>query len=300
VQLSSSGKPVRFGSTTGVVVGVPGFAITSGQDVLVQSDGKVLLSTIVAASANDVAARRTGRAVIRLTARGALDPTFNGTGLIVVASPSAATSSASGRFVGFALRPIEVAFDAAQSSLVLVSGGRVREIAATLSGSSTKVVQSQVIADAVDLVARSLTVSARRPVKAGARLTGSLRLGNVGTLPATGNVPVQVYLSTDNVFDSSDVALPALNTRLSLKPGSSRAIAVKFIAPRVGGEFFLIARLNEAGTFGELRIDNGQAVAPTPFSVIAPPPTIASIARMLVPPRPFTFSDTGIIDPVVL
>jgi len=267
VRFSSAGRP---DSAFTKLTSIPGFALASGQKVIVQADGKVLISVSVAATSADARAGRLGTAAVRFTIRGALDTTFSGGGITVTSPPPSAPPGTLS-LVGF--EPLSVAsllreFDRAASSIVSLPGGKVRQFTARTQGPDTLLVQRQLVADAVNLATNNVTVRTNRPYRPNARVAVNVRVDNTGTLATPKTVPVVFFFSADPVLDDADIQLPGLTAQLGLKAGGFRVLKFTVIAPAAQGSYFLIARVNSGnGAFADLTSANDVKAAALPLSV---------------------------------
>ncbi len=300
IRLTAAGKYDKtFGPGTFSIPGVP---LSSGVKVSVQSDGKVLFTSALATSAQ---ASGTGIALVRLTTKGTFDPTFNGVGYFIVkAAPATVSSSAvlvSNGVVTAVSGGAQQLFDDAAASMATIPGGKVREIAATAesSGDST-IVQTQVVADAIDLIAGAVTLSAKKPYKPKTKLSLTLKVSDTGTLPTPATAPVALYFSSNPVLDSADVQEAVAPVKLSLKAGTSKSLSIAFTTPTTAGTYFVIVVLNSgAGAFQNLNAVNDTAVAPAAITVAGITPKVTPAVAPLIDPDPSIwdrlFGDTPIL-----
>jgi hypothetical protein len=96
-------------------------------------------------------------------------------------------------------------------------------------------------------------------------------IANSGNIPVHGRVDVSLYLSTDNVLDSSDPLLATANNRpIALKPGSHELTGFRIAVPpgtAVGG-YFLIAEMTAVGTLVDSNPADNVAVSPRRVAVV--------------------------------
>lgn len=271
LKLSAAGKLDKKFSPPPAPTGYP---LSSGQKVMIQADGKVVVAAAVANSSADALANRFGTAVVRYTATGALDSTFNGNGVTVTQPPSSApnlTSSISG-FVTSDTTSLQKEFDNAVASVVQIEGGKVRQIGASSDTTSSTVTQTQLVADAIDLGVTGITLKATKPFKPKAKLSATVRLSNSGTLITPKTAPISLFLSADPTLDNADTALPAVTGKLAIMPATSKTLKLSFVAPTDAGTYFLIVVVNSgAGSFADLKTSNDTIATPNTFTVAAVP-----------------------------
>jgi hypothetical protein len=94
---------------------------------------------------------------------------------------------------------------------------------------------------------------------------------NSGNVPVQGRVDVSLYLSADNVLDSSDPLLAtAKNRPIALKPGKHSITGFRLAVPpgtAVGG-YFLIAEITPVGTLVDSNPANNVGTSPRRVAVV--------------------------------
>jgi hypothetical protein len=96
-------------------------------------------------------------------------------------------------------------------------------------------------------------VFADAPVlRAGKGITASLSLHNAGNMPARGSMSVQLLASTDATLDDGDVFVGRVPVRVSLKPGATKKVRLRFPSPLLaGGQYTYFARIDADGQIAE-------------------------------------------------
>ena len=113
-------------------------------------------------------------------------------------------------------------------------------------------------------------------VLGGARAAGgTVRVTNSGVLDAKAAVNVTVFASADAAFDeATDTPVVTINgVKVSLKPGKSRALKLKFTQFPAGlpdGDYFLIAQLDSGKAVAELKESDNVAPTAAAINVAAP------------------------------
>ena len=105
-----------------------------------------------------------------------------------------------------------------------------------------------------------------------------VRITNAGGMVGSGRVGIELYLSTDQVVDASDVTLQSVSTRLRLVPGASKSLVLPFRFPSLSpagqsvppGVYYLIAQITPQSGSASSSPPN-VAVSMTPVSVAASP-----------------------------
>lgn len=274
VALASNGKLSKsFNKSGEAEVAAPGFALASGQRLLVQPDGKLLMSAALATDAASGATGVAGAGLIRLTPKGALDTGLAGSGLTVVRAPVALTADdITVTEPDLAARLLEPA-----EGIALVDGGRVREVGALPAGADTTLVEMQTIVDGLDLVASAASVSTRKPYKFGARVAITLTVTNAGTVASPATVPVQVFESADSTLAADALPTGAVTVKAGLKPGMTKKIKVVVTAPAMEGTYYLFASVNSGdNAASEITTGNNAVGAPDPIVVTASGKAVAA------------------------
>jgi len=96
-------------------------------------------------------------------------------------------------------------------------------------------------APVVDLSAKALRSSLA--VEPGHRRSTEVRITNTGNFTASGTFMLNLYSSTDQTLDATDPLIAALAKHIMLKPGRSKLVKIRFLAPSslAAGSYYLIA-----------------------------------------------------------
>lgn len=274
IKLTAAGKLDK--SLKQNLYAVPGFPINIGTKVVFQPlDNKVLFSIAIARNADQSAAKLFGTALVRLTAKLALDPTLGG--ISVLTPPPPLPPVTTGLTITTAdLNPATVqdAFDAATSTFIVVPGGRIRALAAQDTGADTVVTQDQRRTDAFELALSKLVFKTTKAVKSNAKLSASVAVNNSGSLASPAGIPISVYLLTTASISSTDVPLVNMTIKAAIKPGALSTVKIPVTAPAGEGRYFLFITINNALTnpsnpTNELSISNDLIAAPPPALLVS-------------------------------
>jgi uncharacterized delta-60 repeat protein len=263
--LPSGALDSSFGTHGSTTLSVPGYRQNTARALFINPRGKILIDSLVATDVSDVFNDRSGLAILRLNANGKIDRTFGNRGANVLYSPpiknaSAAPSSLrsllssnssgltdsflpSGTLVESA--PEALAADTAtdfqrtgQAIAAFVPNGDILAIAASTSSTDTLVMVAAIIPDGPDLSASISTISGR--LVAGEPLTASVKVANLGSLPARGPVTVVVFEAA-----SPSTLLGQISQTISLANGLLTTLRVPFFfAPSTpAGTYTLLAKV---------------------------------------------------------
>jgi len=127
------------------------------------------------------------------------------------------------------------------------NGSYTLAAAVTATGTGTAATDA-VAPDSVTLAAPVVDLSDKAlrstiVVDPGHRRSLSLRITNTGNYIASGVLSLNLYSSTDTTLDASDPLLTALTKKISLQPGRSMILTLRFLAPAslAAGSYKLIA-----------------------------------------------------------
>jgi hypothetical protein len=93
----------------------------------------------------------------------------------------------------------------------------------------------------------------------------TLQIQNLGTLPATGPIAIDLLASTDNILDNADLSLAAgVPVVAHAQPGRSQNAKVKLsLASLPAGTYYLIAKLNSTNAITESDTSNNTVISAT-------------------------------------
>lgn len=92
------------------------------------------------------------------------------------------------------------------------------------------------------------SISTPTAVHAGKPTTAPLTIQNVGNVPASGPLDIDLFASTGTIIDTSAVPLGTVTTVLKLKPSSSKTTRLRLSLPTLAvAQYHLIARLRWMG-----------------------------------------------------
>lgn len=134
-----------------------------------------------------------------------------------------------------------------------------------------------VVLPASTVIGTSVTSSGMTNVVGGQKAKTSFRvtLSNIGTTRFSGRVPVRLYLSTDNILDTSDVALGSTSKKVKLNP--SRTAAVKLNVSRfptmTDGNYNVLAQVEDPAGGGVVARSSTPVHVATPFIDLTPTPS---------------------------
>jgi hypothetical protein len=95
-----------------------------------------------------------------------------------------------------------------------------------------------------------------------------LLIKNLGTLPATGSILVDLYASTDNLLDSSDVPLQtSVPVTIHINPAKSQPVRFKIASLPVGTSY-LIAKIITSASIAESDLTNNTVSTVTAIHII--------------------------------
>jgi uncharacterized delta-60 repeat protein len=242
----------------------PGATVSTVTGIVVQAEGRVLISLSTANSAASFQAGRFGVTLVRLDAKGNADPFFNrGQPLIVSAIPAEPSAA----------QPVGASFDdfaqSKQGQATAVEGGAVRSIATrpTLGGTELRV--AGIVPDGIDLA--STLVASRLPatVAPGFRTSAQLSISNAGSLGSAG--AFSITLVARPVGGGNEVVLRTVSQRRAIKAGATARINLPVALAKTftPGEYTLLARVEP--TFAELSRANNNATRAPGFTVAVPP-----------------------------
>lgn len=257
-RFNADGSPdLGFGGGTGFVetyLGNPNDPAANlfSNQIVLTTGGKFLVAGRVARpDSTDLS----GSVVARYNANGSLDGTFNRNGLLVLFPEGEIRPQSTPAGMNF-----ENAAQGAGTLVAEVPGGGIYLIATR----GEQIAAARLIADGPDLITRVDRVRAGTFL-GGTKATASVLMSNQGTLPFAGTVPVQLFLSRDNVLSAEDVPVITASSRVSLKPGQTRAQTVRYVYPRgeaVEGQFFVLANANESRAVSEGNFVNNASASP--------------------------------------
>lgn len=96
----------------------------------------------------------------------------------------------------------------------------------------------------------------------------AIAMQNLGTLPAAGPIVVDLFASTDNVFDNADRSLATgVPVTAHTQPGRTQNVKVKLsLASLPAGTYYLIAKLNSTNAITESDTGNNVVISATTIS----------------------------------
>lgn len=115
----------------------------------------------------------------------------------------------------------------------------------------------------VDLSAALLTAPPAQ-ITGGLKGKTAVKVLNDGDQISTGDVKVDLFLSTDSTLDDADPMVTTLTKRLSLKPGKSKALKLSYLFPSVAdGSYYMLARAERTDSPTEIDATNNIAASAT-------------------------------------
>lgn len=270
---SSQGLVLRIASTGAIdkgfgkgVIAIPisGANLATVNSIVIQAEGRVLISLTTANSASSFQAGRFGVTVVRRDAKGVVDPFFNGgQPLTLSAIPVEPTAA----------QPVVGAFEdfatTRQGQANSIESGAVRTIATRpATGGGTEVRISGIVADAVDLSAVLTVKKLPNQIAPGFKGTTVLLLSNTGSLTSKGAFSVKLIARP--VGGGADVELKGLNNSKSLKPGTTLKLTLpaNFAKTFTQGNYTILTLVTP--TFTELSTANNQSALNSPITVGTP------------------------------
>lgn len=263
LRLARNGRADSGFGRRGAVLLNLGSTLASPNTLLPSNDGGVLVSAQIADSLSAVSNRSIGAAIARLDAKGKLVTNFGTNGvsrILLPGIPPAAAGDTAGGFADF--------LASRDGATTVIPGGKIRSIATDTSDSASTIKNAQLLADGSDLSpAFPKPVSSR--IKAGARSSVSVRLSNLGTLPASGTLSMSVTIVPVNAgFGQAGATIGSASARVSLTAGSSRNQSVRVSYPRsASGLYTLTARIVPGNGITDIGSTNNSASAPNQLTI---------------------------------
>ncbi len=279
VRLTDRGR-LRTTYNRGVVsVGFDGL-VGAVTDIAFDEQGNVIASGKVVTSLNFNGEAQIGVASIRLTSRGRLDPTYGIGGRSIVLQPvGSETIVIAARFresQGELGAKFEQLLASARGLIEMTQGGGIVALAtAQTPGGDTQVDIATILTRSVDAVVNGIS---RLPsqVNPGQRVTARVNIANAGSSRLSGRFNVEMFVSSDDVFDESDRLVLSRRQRISLRPQQARDYTLRLRLARdlAEGAGFVFVRVTGQGV-NELRTDNNTST-PTAITIGNPPPAAAA------------------------
>lgn len=99
-----------------------------------------------------------------------------------------------------------------------------------------------------------------------------LEIKNAGNLTINAKLPINLYASADQTYESSDLLIASLSTKMNIRAGNQKFVTLKFNSPSnvPDGNFYLLADVNPGDTVAESDYSNDIAAADTTTSIRAP------------------------------
>ena len=188
----------------------------------------------------------------RYTAKGILDPTFNGTGKAVInlssgnVSSSLQRPSALLRDASDLMQKLNQLINSSQGAVTVNQGGELLDV----GNNDANTVEAEIITAGVDLVLGLLS-SLPTSAHAGSKGAATVRITESGTQLALATVTIQLELASDAQGDGG-TGTQTFSERLNLRHGKSKTYRLKFLYPSgLSGSYYLVATLN-VGALREL------------------------------------------------
>ena len=116
-----------------------------------------------------------------------------------------------------------------------------------------------------------LRATVTRPIGAltpNGKAAGAVTIINDGNVKISQNVTIQMNASTDQAADPSDASIVTITKRVSISPGKSKNVPIKFTFPAslAAGTYFVTATLDPLGEIVETSKSNNTAITDTPIT----------------------------------
>lgn len=110
-----------------------------------------------------------------------------------------------------------------------------------------------------------VNINAPSSIKAGAEVTISYQLSNVGEFTANGTLNDVIYLSKNRTWDKDDVMVGVVSGKVNINPGEQATRSVTGRITNVPeGDYYVIVKTNSTKTIAESKEDNNTIVAASP------------------------------------
>lgn len=110
-----------------------------------------------------------------------------------------------------------------------------------------------------------VNINAPSSIKAGAEVTISYQLSNIGEFTANGTLNDVIYLSKNRTWDKDDVMVGVVSGKVNINPGEQATRSVTGRITNVPeGDYYVIVKTNSTKTIAESKEDNNTIVAASP------------------------------------
>jgi uncharacterized delta-60 repeat protein len=271
VRYTAKGTPDRLFGNGGIATAHFDEPAAANQ-VLLGTDGSVLLAGAATPSLASVDPAHLDVALAQLTNRGVLDPAFGTNGQTLLKLGTSGASSSSLR----ASASLRAQQSAAAQALGVLS--QQKAIAQALNGrliavatNGTDTVEAAIVGSGADL-SPAVTTTLPASVVGGRKGAAVVTVTDTGTQPASGPVAITLLASLDPNADGADTQLVTLNKSIKLRPGKSRKFRTKFAVPQnlVDGNYFIVAKVEPGTGITDVGPLNDVSATAAPVMVAAP------------------------------
>jgi len=266
VEYTASGaldKSFGIGGIITTQLSQPGVA----NEVQINSNGGVLIAGGTTPSLSSVNPSDIQVDVVQYTAKGRLDPTFDG-GQPVILNFGAANPALAHTFM-----PAESQTQAAMNLLnqqhAIVQGFGELTVVANTGAGTTGI--AEVVSGGADL-SDTLKTTFASLVPDDAKGSATVTVANTGDQTAAGSVAITLFASLDSTIDAASTQLATLNAGLKLKASGSKVFKLKLSLPPTlpDGDYFLLARIDASAAVMNINAANDIVSAPAPVQVENP------------------------------